>query len=266
MKSRKSKIFNLEKFYLDCIDAEGNCFILYWASLEIYYLKFYYSGLIFSDSKNVTIENYSLKRTPQPLVNELLSIDNPLLQIKGNWLRRDKPILLSLFKDKKNRELIWDCHHPKALAEIEYNNITFKGYGYAETLSLPIKPWNLPIKELKWGRFLSDHYTIIWIQWKGESPLNRIICNGKEYNDATFLVDRVIFNQGCFALLFQDISTLRTGKINNVLAKSHLLKTFVCSRILNGNETKWKAKTVLALNDKIVEDGWSLYEKVTWEK
>lgn len=266
MNLSRSKTFRLEKMYFDCIDEDGNCVILYWETLEICYLKFNYSGLVFSDSKNETIEDYTKKRSPQPITSPILQIDSSPLQIKGSWKRTDNPIVDSLFKDTENRELIWDCHHPKALAKIEYNGKTFKGYGYAETLFLPVKPWKLPFERLRWGRFLSDNCTIIWIQWKGKSPLNKIWYNGKEYNDGVFFEDRVTFNKGCFVLLFQNISTLRNKKIINALPKLHILKIILSSCILNGNETKYKARTAFSHDGKILEYGWSLYETVTWKR
>lgn len=266
MKLSESKIFNLEKLYFDCIDDDGNCFILYWAKLEIYFFRFYYSGLVFSDYKNVITKKSVFKKTSRPLIAKLLSIDNPLLQIKGNWKKTDNSITQSLFQDEKNRELIWNCHHPKALTEIKYNNRTFKGLGYSETLSLPIKPWNLPFEELKWGRFLSDQYTIIWILWKGKNPLNKIWCNGVEYNDAFFLVDRIIFNRESFVLLFNNISTLKNGKIVNILSKLNILRFIIKRCILHGYEFKYKAKITLNKNGKVVACGWSLYETVIWKK
>jgi len=267
MKLSKSKIFKLEKLYFDCIDDVGNCFIIYWAYLKIYYLKFHYSGIIFSDSNNVITEKSKFKKTSKPLINRLTYIENPCLKINGIWKGTDNPITLTLFKDAMNRELIWDCHHPKALAEIEYNNKTYKGLGYIETLFLPIKPWDLPFEELRWGRFLSDQYTIIWIYWRGENPLNKILCNSLEYNDAIFLVDRIIFDKGNYVLLFKDISTLRKGRIVNILSKPNLLKFILNRKILNGNEIKYKARTILSHEDnKVIASGWSLYETVTWEK
>ena len=100
--------------------------------------------------------------------------------------RTDEPIVRSLYKDSKNIELIWNCHHPKGLAEIMYNGNIHKGFGYSETLFSLIKPWNLPIDELRWGRFLSDSYTLIWINWLGKYPVNKIFFNGTEFNDAIF--------------------------------------------------------------------------------
>jgi hypothetical protein len=68
-------------------------------------------------------------------------------------------------------------------------------------------------------------------------------------------------------LLFKDISTLRKGRIVNILSKPNLLKFILNRKILNGNEIKYKARTILSHEDnKVIASGWSLYETVTWEK
>lgn len=82
MKPGNSTCFNLEKFYFDFIDAVGNCFIIYWAYLEIYCLKFRYSGMVFSDCNNVITKKSTFRKTPKPSINNILSIDNSLLQSK----------------------------------------------------------------------------------------------------------------------------------------------------------------------------------------
>jgi hypothetical protein len=266
MNLTRSSGFKLEKLYLDCIDDTGNCFIIYWAKLEFIFMRIFFSGLIFADSKSITNEESTLKKTPRPVINELLFLNNDLFQIRGDWKRTDDSLSLLLFKDAMNNELVWNVHHPKALTEIIYKDSFYKGFGYAETLFLSIKPWNLPIKELRWGRFLSDHFTIIWIHWKGKHPLNKVFCNGVEYNDAIFEEERVIFGGGIFHLMFQEISILRKGKLSNALSKMPWLKIIINRSILNTVETKFKAKTILSRDLKISANGWSLFEIVTWAK
>jgi hypothetical protein len=258
--------FKLEKLYLDCIDNEGNCFIIYWANLQFYFIKVIYSGLIFSDSDNKTIEKSSLRKIPKPIINDLLHCDDPILQINGDWKRIDPPVSLMLYKDPLDRELNWNCHHPKTITEIFFENKIYHGLGYAETLSLPVKPWRLPIDELRWGRFLSENFTIIWIHWKGHHPVNKLFCNGKLYDDAIFEEKSITFNENNFVLTFQESSIIRKGKLSNILLKMKWLKIIFHSRILNTNEVKYKAKSSLHQNLRPVSKGWSLYEIVTWKK
>jgi hypothetical protein len=266
MKPGKSTHFKLEKLYLDCIDEQGNCFIIYWAKLKFYFIKVIYSGLIFSDNKGVTIEKSSLKKMREPLINNLLLFYSQYLEIRGSWERTADQLPVFSFNDALKHELAWNCHHPKALTEIQYNDTTFEGFGYAETLTLTIKPWNLPIEELRWGRFLTDLYAITWINWKGDNPLNKIYCNGEEYNDAIFQENSIIFGSGAYVLMFNEITIIRKGRLRNALSNMPWIKIFFNPRILNTMEIKYKAKSTLVFNSEISASGWSLFEIVTWEK
>jgi hypothetical protein len=266
MKHVNSANFKLEKYYLDCIDDAGNCFIIYQAKLKFCFIRINYSELIFSDTKGVTINKNSLKKTSKLLINDLLLFSNQFLQIEGSWKSMNPPLPLISYKDMMNHELIWNCHHPKSSTEIRYEDNTYQGYGYAETLFMTIKPWNLPIEELRWGRFLSDDYTITWIDWKGKYPLHKIFCNDSEYSDAIFEGDNIVFGRGIFSLIFREITVVRKGKLRNIFKKMPWLKILFNRRILNTSEVKYKAKSILYINKQTTSAGWSLYETVIWGK
>jgi hypothetical protein len=256
--------FYLKKLYLDSIDDAGNCFVIYQAELRFYIIKIFYSGLIMSDASGETYETSSLKKVREPAINELLLLFNHFLQIKGSWRRTDDPLPLFSFK-YKNKELEWHCHHPQALTEIVYDEITYRGRGYAETLKLTMKPWNLPMEELRWGRFLAVGYSVIWMNWKGNNPVNNLYCNGAEYKDAVFGEDMIVFGKGANILRFKEISVIRKGKLSNIFSKMPLMKIILNKRILNTIEIKYKALSSLEINSEIAK-GWSLYEIVTWGK
>jgi hypothetical protein len=258
--------FKIEKLYLDCIDDSGNCFIIYWAKAEFFLMRFVYSGLIFCNAEGLTTQKSTLRKTGKPVIDEIIRFNHKYLETGVRLKRVDDAIISSLYKESENNEIIWNCHHPKALAEIIYNGNIYKGFGYAETLSLPIKPWNLPIDELRWGRFLSDAHTIIWINWKGKYPLNKVFLNRIEYNDAVFENENVIFGRGTYQLKFSDIQLIRKDRLLGLFSKMTFLKIFFNNRILNTLEIKYKAKTTFSKNSFFLSDGWSLFEVVTWAK
>jgi hypothetical protein len=222
--------------------------------------------LVFCDAEGFTTEKFTLRKTKKPVNNGMIHLNNKFLQTDISLKRTDDPIIRSLFKDNKNNELIWNCHHPKALAEVIYNGSIYKGFGYAETLFLPIKPWNLPIDELRWGRFLSESYTLIWINWKGKYPVNKIFFNSVEYNDATFTDDIILFSDGMYQLKFSEIQLIRKGRLSGLLSKMKLLKILFNRRILNSLEIKYKAKASLNKNSLVLSNGWTLFEIVIWGK
>ncbi len=258
--------FYLKKLYFDCIDEEGNCFIVYWAVLKFSLLKINYSGVLFSNARNECIERSSLRKMPEPAVNRKIHFNQPSLQITGEWSNTDTPIVKLLYKDQYGKELFWNCHHPKAYAKIEFNHQIFQGFGYAETLSLPIKPWKLPIDELRWGRFLSKEITIIWINWKGKYPVNELIYNGISFKDAVFEKNKITFDRGRANLSFQEISIVRKGKLSGLLVKMPWLKMIFNNKILNTQENKYKSPSIFTRDSKELARGWSLYEVVTWVK
>jgi hypothetical protein len=229
-------------------------------------MRFVYSGLVFCDAEGLTTEKSTLRKTKKPVVNGTIHFNNKFLKTGVSLKRTDDPINRSLYKDNGNNELIWNCHHPKALAEIIYNGSIYKGFGYAETLFSPIEPWNLPIDELRWGRFLSDSYTLIWINWKGKYPVNKIFFNSIEYNDAIFENDIIVFGDGIYQLKFLEIQLIRNGKLSRLFSKMKLLKIFFNRKILNSVEIKYKARTSLSKNSIVLSNDWSLYEIVTWGK
>jgi hypothetical protein len=258
--------FKIRKLYLDCIDNQGNCFIIYWAKAEFFLFRFTYSGLLFCDADGLTIERSTLRKSTEPEIDGTIIFNNKFLRTGISLSRSDNPIMKLIYKDSKNNELIWDCHHPRAIAEINYNGSISKGLGYAETLLCPINPVDLPVDELRWGRFLSDSHTLIWIHWKGSYPLNNIFLNGIEYNDAIFENDSVIFNDGIYRLKFSEIQTIRNGRLSGLFSKMKFLKVFFSSRLLKTVEIKYKAKTILSGDTGFLSDGWSLFEIVTWGK
>ncbi|TAL64025.1 MAG: hypothetical protein EPN88_11515 [Bacteroidetes bacterium] len=234
--------------------------------MKLFLWNFVYSGLVFCDAEGFTTEKSTLRKTNKPAINGTINLNHKFLKIGVSLKRTDDPIIRMLYKDRENNELIWNCHHPKALTEIIYNGNIYKGFGYAETLFTRIKPWNLPIDDLRWGRFLSDSYTVIWIDWRGKHPLNKMFLNNVEYNDAIFENDIIIFGDGIYQLKFSDTQLIRKDKLSGLFSEMALLKIFFNRRILNTVELKYKAKTALSKNSVFLSNGWSLFEIVTWGK
>jgi hypothetical protein len=75
---------------------------------------------------------------------------------------------------------------------------------YAEKLEMSVKPWKLPLAELRWGRFLSETDTIVWIDWQGEMPVNWVFYQGNPVSQAVVGDDFVSINRGEILLQFSD--------------------------------------------------------------
>jgi hypothetical protein len=262
--TRTKSNFFLGKTYFDCVDDAGNCFILYSATIKFFLFKIYYSAFIFSDQQDHITEQSTFHKSTITTEKQLLTFFSRRLKISGNWRATTGSVESQLYSNS-NGIVNWDCHHPLAQCNLIYNNHSFSGLGYAETLFLSIKPWHLPIDELRWGRFLAPGMAIIWIQWAGKNPINKIYLNGEEFNDALHSDKTIMFNKGTNQLLFSSISLIRQVKFGDHLARLPLLKLLVNKAMLHSLESKYKAKTTFTDVSGVVHQGWSIFEIVKWE-
>jgi len=256
--------FYLHKTYLDCVDDAGNCFILYSATIKLSLLKMYYSAFIFSDELNQRTERSTFHKSSIKTHKQLLTFSSKYLQITGNWEKAEGAVE-SLLYSTPDGIVNWHCHHPLASCNVVYKGRSFLGLGYAETLFLSIKPWELPIDELRWGRFLAPGIAITWIHWAGPNPINKIYLNGKEFNDALLEADSVKFNEGKKKLVFSDISLIRHVKFSDHISGTPWLKIFLNKAILNSVESKYKSKSAFTDAQGATHYGWSIFEIVKWE-
>lgn len=140
------------------------------------------------------------------------------------------------------------------------------GLGYTECVELSLKPWELPFQKLKWGRFLSEKHTLIWIDWNGPSPARWLFHNGTEVV-ATKMSDRsIVFNSGDSTLTFGDITVLREGSLLATLfSKFDWLQELFPVRILDTIERKWVSRGVLSTRNNTSCTGWIIHEIVEWK-
>lgn len=253
-------MFNLKKYYFDGIDEKGNALILYYAELKLFSFKIPYSSFILSLDET-TEEKSKLRKSIIGLHNT--SFSNIKLKASGTWNTQSHSISEVLWQ-KNNSKISWNCIIPKAEFEMQINNQFFSGLGYSEILELNFVPWKMPISTLKWGRFLSENHTIIWIEWIGKQPLKKVFWNGKLIDDVDILKDKIMFNNENATLILENPVIIKDEKLIKVADKYPFLKLFFKKKFLNSRETKFKSLSTL-INLENSEKGFSLYETVLWE-
>ncbi len=264
MINQRKGSFYLHKIYLDFTDDTGNCFILYSATLSFCFFKINYAAFIYSDFNNQVTEQSIHNKVDIEIAKDSLLFSNNKLGINGSWTKA-APAVEALLYRNKGGIVNWNCHHPLAQSNVTYKGQNFHGLGYAETIFLSVKPWKLPIDELRWGRFLAPGITITWIQWVGQNPINKIYFNGKEWNDAVYSVETILFNEGKSSLSFFNISLLRRVRFVEHLAKVPLLKLLLNKALMNSLEIKYKSGAIFTDDSGNKYQGRSIFEIVTWE-
>jgi hypothetical protein len=140
-------------------------------------------------------------------------------------------------------------------------DIAIEGLGYVERMDLTLRPWRLPIRDLRWGRFLSDGIGVVWIEWRGPRPLTLLSVNGTAVDGAHLGDDAVAWPGGLLEM--EPGAVLREGALGTtalarvplgrLLAPHSMRETYECKRLRRGR---------LVGADGRMETGWAIDEVV----
>jgi hypothetical protein len=256
--------FLLSKWYLDCVAENGDTFIGYHATMKWKALSFHYSSFLTHTEDARTRTQTAFKKSSPPKVNDSVIewVSEPL-KIRGKWNSAGRAIQRQLIETEEGI-VTWSCLMPRADAEISLGNSRYlPGTGYVEHLSLTLKPWLLPIHELRWGRFHSEHDTLIWIDWRGPNPQCLVFQNGILMNDCSINDMLITVNNGECTLLLEDRKILRDGPlVLTALSDTHGLEKVLPESMLQAHERKWRSKGLLSKNYSPAESGWVIHENV----
>src|SRR5262249_45696951 len=109
------------------------------------------------------------------------------LKFSGEWIDPSRAIHQTLIEDDRG-VVNWSCIKPSSQSSLSIDGRTMRGLGYVERLEMTRLPWDLPIDLLRWGRFLAEGLSLVWIDWAGPQPLRRVFRNG-EAIDVTSVPD-----------------------------------------------------------------------------
>lgn len=262
---KKGSGFLLSKWYLDCVTCDGSAFIGYAASLSWKGLSLSYSSVLrYRPEEGVrtdtTLEEFS---TPEA-AGQTIRWSSPRLRVEGTWEADARPLSRTLLESDAGG-IEWNCLHPRAHASIRVGGTRLEGLGYVEQLSMTIPPWRLPFEELRWGRFLSEADSLVWIDWRGGDSLNLSFHNGVRVEGA--LPSDKEFTAGAVRLDLGESTVLRDGVLGDtVLPSIPGVGRLFPFRILRTRECKWLSRGVLKSSNAEVGNGWAIHEVVRWPR
>ena len=118
------------------------------------------------------------------------------------------------------------------------------------------------IEEMRWGRFISETDSIVWISWKGNDALTMVIRNGVERQCSRIDESLVEFDQGTTLSLSEAVS-LRQGRLGETVLDSHpIIKSILPVQLRDIHEQKWRSRGKLIKNCKCEATGWVIHECV----
>jgi hypothetical protein len=161
----------------------------------------------------------------------------------------------------KDGSVEWHCLLPRARGRVVLaDGVAVEGLGYVERLGLTLPPWKLPIRELRWGRFLSESEGVVWIDWRGPRPLTLLTVNGAEVDAARVGDEAVTWSAGRLEL--EAGSALREGSLGrNVLARVPVL-SFLAPRAVRETHERKRLRRGTLVSGGRDETGWVIDEVV----
>lgn len=256
--------FLLTKWYLDCVAENGDVVILYVADLRWNALTVHYGSLLTVFGGRVGSTS-SVRGGAMPEVQDgTIAVSLPQLDVKGTWQLLRSPIQRTIF-ESEHGSVDWNCLQPMSQVDLLFRGTTrLTGRGYAECLTLSVLPWKLPMRELHWGRFLSDRDALVWIDWRGPHQRRVVFHHGKERQAKSITESGIVFADSDAQLELDRGLVLRQGRLGDtVFPGASRLVELLPRSILSVNECKWRSRGLMhSLGAE--SSGYAIHEVVKW--
>jgi hypothetical protein len=255
--------FSLTKWYLDCVDRDGRSAVAYWTELSWGPFRVHWNGVSLHDPGCDVVHRSSVAPLAAPVRDGAsLAWDAPPLGCTVTGREALAPFSRRLL-DCPDGTVDWCCEVPAASVTIAIvGQPAIVGRGYAERLNLTIAPWRLPIRQLRWGRWISDagSRSLVWIDWQGAKPRTDVFLDGVAENDSGVEDDGV--RAGSARLAISDRRLLHSRPLSSALASLGPLLSKLPTPWRGVEDAKWISRARLDVPCPSSEDGWCIDEFV----
>jgi hypothetical protein len=169
-----------------------------------------------------------------------------------------------LFAGEHGGVIDWRVEAPVAEARFDFEGLdAVQGAGYVERILITMPPWRLPLRELRWGRWLDckARRSVVWIEWRGPEPRCWVFVDGAkrsaEIADEGVSTDRA-------RVVFDRSSILHERSFAEVAATIPLLKSITPKSFLQLRETKSCSAARLLEADSAPLHGFAIHEVVVF--
>lgn len=257
----KARPFSLVKWYMDCVTDEGSVAILYCADLHWHGVHAQLSSVL-SGNKQPAVTRTSISRHQISNDGGRISAALPKLDVSGVWEADAAPFERTVY-ERDTGCVRWNCLQPRSRAHVRIGDRELSGAGYAECLTITIPPWRLPLRRLRWGRFVSPQDCLTWIDWHGAYNTCFAIYNGNERMPLAVSDSEVVVDDA--RLEIEAGVALRSGKLGTtILPGAPGLGKLLPFSIFNVDERKWLSRGSMTTKDG-TSTGWVIHEVVRWE-
>lgn len=254
----------LTKWYLDFVSDDGVAALCYSAKLSYHDLSLGYSALVTGQYNGEFKAQYSLQNPMPEITADVLHWQAAKSATAFSWqttgMSASQP--LALWQTEEGG-VVWHNLIPGAQAQMHHDHQLTFGRGYVEQLSLDIPPWKLPIKRLRWGRFVGSQLTLVWIQWhlRDGSTKQWLTLNQQAVEHFSLSDQRVSCAAG--RLQIGPGSPIRQGFLRDTaFSGTAFLQRFLPKAVLDIHEHKQLAPAAFYSDGQATLDGWVIDEVV----
>jgi hypothetical protein len=258
--------FELSKWYADCISVQGDAVIIYHAELRWRAATLHYASLLIHRVGSPARSLCSLRRRPAPaLQTDQIVWESPDWRAAGIW-RDLSPRHENVLFASESGSVAWNCLAPRAAAAVEIDSeLAIKGWGYAEHLRLSLAPWRLPIRRLRWGRFVNATDALVWIDWSGPYNTRVVYLNGSSVSATEIGDSELVLAENTAVLTLDTGTVLRDGLLGaTALSVIPQIERLFPASVLNIRECKWLSRAVLRRPGRPDSIGMAVHEVVEW--
>jgi len=262
--------FHLKKWYFDGVDAGGRAIIAYSAMLTWHGVRVPYASYLFLKEAGDSGTDSRFRHVAEPVAGEtVIRWADKGFRFSGQWTAAAPAIGKRLYEGPEGF-LDWHCYQPVSNCHIELGTAPpIVGLGYVECLEMTFPPWQLGLRELRWGRFAHPEMPVVWIDWKGDLDRRWIFAHGQAMAGGTVNDSMIYSPDHDLQLRLEQPVVIEEQEKAGALMQS--LSAYLPGidrmaplRFLKARETKWLSEGTLHIAGQPERYGRVIHELVTF--
>jgi hypothetical protein len=147
---------------------------------------------------------------------------------------------------------------------------------------MTLRPWDMPIDVMHWGRWIGTSSSMVWLRWEGPVPRTLVLLNSQDASDpseapasrmttspaesADPSVSLGLIKSRHASLTLSDSRTLRDESLaDSLLSIIPGLRSWAPARTLAARERRWLSRGTLTRPLAAPEQGWAIHEEVRFD-